>query len=82
MAVYTKLSDNNLEEFFSKYNLGKVFDVSISTRKPFSGSVPTSVEGWRALMDKSQSMLVKVGLTKENIDRAEGYISGWKFRSA
>ena len=24
MAVYTKLSENNLKDFFSKYNLGKL----------------------------------------------------------
>ena len=26
MAVYTKLSENQLKEFFSKYNLGKLLD--------------------------------------------------------
>ena len=28
MAVYTKLSENKLKEFFSKYNLGKVLNFS------------------------------------------------------
>ena len=28
MAVYTKLSDNDLKEFFSKYNLGKILNYS------------------------------------------------------
>ena len=26
MAVYTKLSENNLKDFFSKYNLGKLLN--------------------------------------------------------
>ena len=26
MAVYTKLSENNLKEFFLKYNLGKLLN--------------------------------------------------------
>ena len=26
MAVYTKLSENKLKEFFLKYNLGKILD--------------------------------------------------------
>ena len=26
MAVYTKLSENELKEFFSKYNLGKLLN--------------------------------------------------------
>ena len=26
MAVYTKLSENQLKDFFSKYNLGKLLD--------------------------------------------------------
>ena len=28
MAVYTKLTDNKLKDFFSKYNLGKVISFS------------------------------------------------------